>query len=264
MDVVVNSDCPFSPDPQCIIDGRAHYYQAIFKCLGYPNDQLPVAELLRSYHGLQGQWFVVSPVHWQATHNDAMLLACDSALNLNEDESRHLFDVFTRFAAEEGMQTYYHDAYTWMLRSDDKPIITASSPYQMLHQSLLPYLKAIDKTFFWQRFITEVQMLFHDQPTVNGVWIWGQGSLRAPSERLVLVNSQKTHAIAQILSTHTDYLNNTKLNKNALLLFDSLNQNELTSLQTQLNRYSVNWYWNNQAYSSKPRPWFLRLIKREI
>ncbi len=264
MDVVVNFDCQFSPDPQCIINGQFHYYQALFKCLGYSDGQLPVAELLRSYHGLKGQWFVVTPVHWQATHNDAMLLSCDSALNLNEDEARHFFGLFSRFAAEEGMQTYYHDAYTWMLQCDGKPMITASPPYQMLHQSLFPYLKSIDSTLFWQRFITEIQMLFHDQPIVNGVWIWGQGTLCAPSDRLLLVSSKKTQAIARILSTHTDDFSNAKLNKNALLLFDSLSQDELLLLQTQLSRYSVNWYWNNIAYSSKPRSWFLRLIQREI
>ena len=205
---------------------------------------------------------MATPIFWQATHNDAMLLACDSALNVTEDEARGLFEIVTNFAAGEGMRTHFHDAYTWLLQCDDKPPITANPPHRMLHQSLFPHLKTIDKTLFWQRFITEVQMLLNGQSKVNGVWIWGAGSLPLPSNRLILVNSQETHDLAQRLSTKTDYVKNTPPTQNALLLFDSLNQDEWMSLQTELSHYAVNWYWNNLAYSSKPKSWFSRLMKR--
>lgn len=262
MDVVINSDCSVSPDPKYLLSGYSSYYLNIFKCLHYADETIPLGAILSSNHGFQGQWLVVTPIFWQATHNDAMILACDSKLNLQEKEARALFDKFSDFVKESGMRAYFHDAYTWLLQCDGKPSIQSIPPHRLLHQSFFPYLKALDPSLFWQRFITEIQMLFIGQAKVNGIWIWGNGDRPDPVNRFILVNNSKTHAFARLLSQHVDYLTHEEPTKRALLLFDSLDKEEEALLLAKLSHFNVNWYWNNVAYCSRAKSWFSRWIKR--
>lgn len=133
-------------------------------------------------HQLEGQWQVVSPIHWQATHNDAMIIACGDMLQLSEAQSRQWFDVFAQFLNDGQTTLYYHDAYTWLIQKKAAPPLHAKPASLLLQQSLTPHLKALDSTGFWQRLITEVQMLFSQHALnaqqlegfpINGIWIWG-------------------------------------------------------------------------------------------
>lgn len=261
MDVVVNSDFVSKVPPS--IKPRHDYYQNVLIALGYSETQPPVADLLRLYHGLQGEWLVVSPIQWRATHNDAMLVACDVQLSLNEKEARRLFEVFSKFAKEEGMQTFFHDETTWLLQCDDKPSISALPVHAILHQSLFPHLKSLDCSSFWQRFITETQMLFCSQTpgvetAVNGVWIWGAGKLGAPCNRLVLVNQKQ--ALANLLSTQVETFSVEKMTKHAIVLFELNEPDEIEALKQATVNHYVQWYWNNLSYQSEPHSWFSRLI----
>lgn len=268
MNVVVNADYNFSKTDGKIINQQTSYYQNILTCFGYSETEPPVGDLLRAFHGLKGEWFVASPIRWQATHNDAMLVASDAQLNLNDQDALALFDVFTNYAGEKGFRTYFHDNYTWLIQGDDMPLISAIPVQGMIHQSLFPYLKALDKTSFWQQFITETQMLFNEPiPTrktkslVNGVWVWGAGSLRAPSAKKCLVNNKHDYALASLLSTQVNYFSVEHIAKNALLIFESgIKQNELEKLEHLLASYSVCWSWNNLQYTSLPTSWFARLF----
>jgi hypothetical protein len=263
MDVVVNSDF-VSKVPHPIIH-RHDYYQNVLIALGYSENQPPVADLLRLHHGLQGEWLVASPIQWKATHNDAMLIACDAQLSLNEKEGQRLFEIFSKFAEEEGMQTFFHNKTTWLLQCDDKPPISALPVQGILHQSLFPQLKSLDGSAFWQRFITETQMLFGSQmsggqTSVNGVWIWGAGKLGAPCNRLVLVNKMKNHALANLLSTHVENFSVEKITKHAIVLFELNEPDEIEALKQATVNYYVQWHWNNLRYQSEPHSWFSRLI----
>ncbi len=263
MDVVVHSDCPSSLKPKQLIKGHSHAYLNILTCLGYGENEYPVADWLRLYHQLEGRWLVVTPIHWQATHNDVMLMACDGALNCSDAQARAAFDVFSTFAAEEGMQVHYHDRYTWLLQCDDKPAITALPPDALIHQSMFAHIQQLDSTLSWQRFLTEVQMLFAQRIShssmINGVWIWGGGQLKAPSHRPIWVNHLNQFEMARLLSNKTQ-LGGREDTKNTLLWFDSLTLEEHEILSTQLKPYAVNWYWNNLAYHTKKSSWFTKIF----
>lgn len=132
-------------------------------------------------HNLEGSWQVVSPICWQATHNDAMIIACGDTLQLSEEQSRQWFDVLARFLNDGQTTLGYHDAYTWLMQHKTAPILNAKPASLLLQQSLTPHLQTLDSTGFWQRFLTEVQMLFSQQALsqerlgeypINGVWIW--------------------------------------------------------------------------------------------
>lgn len=271
MDVVVHSDCPSSLKPKQLIKGCCHAYLNLFMSLGYGENEYPVADWLRLYHGLDGNWLVVTPIHWQATHNDVMLMACDSALNCSDAQAREVFDVFSTFAAEEGMRVHYHDPYTWLLQCADKPPITASPPYALIHQSMFPHIQQLDSTLYWQRFMTEVQMLFAQRidnaSQINGVWIWGGGQLKAPSHRPIwvitgpILRHLNQFEMARLLSNKAQLSG--REGKNALLWFDSLSPEEHEQLSTQLKPYAVNWYWNNLAYHTKKSSWFTKIFSKD-
>ena len=54
--------------------------------------------------------------------------------------------------------------------------LNAKPVHHLLNKSLMPELAQLDKTMYWQKFITESQMFFASNPNqslVNGLWIWG-------------------------------------------------------------------------------------------
>ena len=172
-----------------------NYYHNILNCLGYPPNHPPVADLLRRYHKLEGQWLVASPIYWQATHNDAMIMACDDALDLLDDESRRWFVALSKFLVHDKVKLHYHDAYTWLIQFKESPPINTIPVHMLLQQSMMQQLQTLDSTLFWSRFITENQMFFSEHALnkaragrypINGVWIWGGGDLKARVTRTMV------------------------------------------------------------------------------
>jgi len=264
MDIIINHAGALKDHQP--IPALGNFYHQLFACLGYADEQFALADLLRQYHQLKGRWLMVSPIHWQATHNDAMIMAAGDELAWSVEESRQCFDVFSRFVHEDGMTALYHDKTTWLLRCDGKPEMNAVPVHGLLHQSLMKALQQLDSTLFWQRFLTETQMLFNTQPLnqslVNGVWIWGAGSLPAPVHKPIVVSSERLHQLASLLST--EVLNEKSISvypKNSILLFESLAEPEREALQSRVAKERVHWYWNNIAYTTKPPSLWSRLME---
>jgi len=265
MDVVINVETKSVPEGSQPIPNQGHFYHHILSCLGYPLDAPPVADLLRCYHGLQGDWLIASPIHWVATHNDAMIEASGEALQLSDTESRAWFEVMTEFLAHEHITTFYHDAYTWLIQPREHPNMIAKPVNSLRHQSMMPQLQLLDSSFFWQRLITEHQMLFSAHPlnkarldrhSINGIWIWGGGQLQPRGNRPIVCGDAEWVRLASHLSTrveycdfsHSDDHNRLRLTRNTLLLLNSVDQTVLQKLQ---HRWATTcWYWNNIAYKT--------------
>lgn len=272
MDIVINADLAAKPEGSTPIPHQENYYHTILTCLDYGGEDLPVADLLRRYHGLDGMWLIASPIHWQATHNDAMIVASGDALQLSEGESRLWFAALAEFMARDHIQLHYHDACTWLLRCDGQPPIASRAVHTLRHQSLMPEIQQLDTTLFWPRVITEAQMLFNAHPlnkartesySINGIWIWGDGRLHAPVQKPVVCQNDHLVKLATLLSTHTStYSSFASLSKNSVSLFSELTHDEHSMLQTRLQKETVRWYWNNIAYLSKPKNWLSRLKER--
>lgn len=272
MDIVINAEIASIPENNTEILTQGNFYHNLLSCLGYPNDAPPVADLLRKYHHLEGAWLIVSPIHWQATHNDAMIIASGNQLELSEQDSQLWFEAFKEFVSSENMRVYYHDAQTWLLQYDDKPLLTAKPVHLLHHKSMMPELQNLDKTLFWQRFITESQMFFsahalnttrRDLYPINGVWLWGNGELGSKIQRPLICEDRDLLVLADIVSTKVgDTHALPQATKNSVLLYAELNQNARLVLQKQLQKNTIHWYWNNLAYQSKPKSWISRLMKR--
>ena len=269
MDIVINHNTAHVPPHAESLPHQGNVYHHLLMCLGYPVDSPPLADLLRRYHGLIGQWFIASPIHWEATHKDAMIVACGDDLGLDDAQSRLWFSKLEAFAVEEQISLHYHDASTWLLQCPDKPPIHAKSPQSLLHQSMLEPLTSLDKTRYWQKFMTEIQMLFSmhssfDQKTytVNGLWIWGGGALEKKADTPLFCD-QASLKLAQCLSSNVNPdLTSHAITKNSVLWVDRLSEIERLDLERRFQNRTVRWYWNNRAYITQPKRWITRLMEK--
>ncbi len=263
MDIVVNADKKELPTESIKTGRQANYYQNILECLGYAPEHLPLANLLKLYHQLAGRWIIASPVHWEATHNDAMLIAAGNELKLSDEESRLWFTEVADFLKADGFTPVYHDAGTWLFNTDSKPEINSQSLPTLLHQSLMPVFSSLDNSFYWQRLITEMQMYLSAHPLnlkrpnlpVNGLWFWGEGICDLQSKAIISddpVLLSNGSAIESLAST-------TSFNKDQLIIINDPKQIELCRLAEKIKQYKVNWYWNNCSYSCQPTSWWSRL-----
>lgn len=273
MDIVINAEIESVPEGSLAIASRGNYYHHLLACLDYPDPYPPVADLLRRFHGLEGQCLIASPIHWQATHNDAMIVASGNDLQLSEPESRLWFAALAEFLAADNMQLYFHDATTWLLQCEGKPALIAKPVHSLLHQSMMPQLRNLDESLFWQRLITETQMFLSAHPLnqsgkgkqpINGIWIWGSGSLLEKKQKPCIASDKDSHALARLLSkeVHESHLT-APLTKDTVLLFSDLAPQDRLALQTRLEKYKLRWYWNNIAYETPAKRWFSRLIGRK-
>lgn len=265
MDVIVNAikdDVPVGSEP---LHGLGDYYANILVGLGYKSDHLPLAALLALYHQQPGHWLIATPIHWEATHNDAMIVAAGQALELTENESRRWFTEVAQFLHADHFQPVFHDAQTWLFNLDNKPKITSHSIQSVLHQSIMPLLNALDKTLYWQRLITELQMYLSTHPlnkeresklAINGVWFWGEGELTIPHQRPFATDDETLLKLGSYISPLTPSIT---LQKDHILVINDVKQIEFCHLDDKMRKNKIHWYWNNMAYSMPVGHWWSRL-----
>ena len=269
MNIILNTTLDHIPDGFEPIPHQGNYYHNILSSLGYPDDRPPLADLLRRYHGLEGTWLVASPIHWQATHNDAMIIASGDDLQLSEDDGRRWFDVFQAWMSLENIPVFYHDVNTWLIQCDDKPALDTKPVYVLHDQSLISELRQLDSTFYWQRLITESQMLLSEHtlnkvrdslPAINGVWCWGGGELDHKEEDIFVFSDEPSMALAHILSPNVG-LATLACPENSLVLLHQLIPNELSLVKKQPTKQNIQWYWNNLACTRiKKKNWLSRIL----
>ena len=266
VDVVICASKECAPDGITPTFRVRQGYQELLETLGYGLHDAPVACLLQQYHGLSGSWMVASPMHWEATHRDAMVRCVDAALQLDTQESRALCLAFAAFMAEEQMKVYFHDATTWLLQSVHYPAPEGLPPaHVLLNCSMRPALHALEQTPFWLRFLTESQMYFSAQSsTVNGLWVWGGSPLIAPVARPLVVCSDDRwlNAARHVSNKARSYDYKGKIEQGSVYFVpDSAWLND-TDLADALRDQRVRWHWNNMTYISPPRNWLSRLWRR--
>ncbi|KTD23453.1 Uncharacterized protein conserved in bacteria [Legionella lansingensis] len=270
MQIVVNGETQ-APAGSKQLASHGGYYPNALTCLGCEATNPPLADVLRLFHQLDGQWLIASPVHWEATHNDAMIVAADADLHLDKEESHLWFARVAEFLKASDIECFYHDACTWLLKLDGKPGITSKSVYSILHQSIMPTLNALDKTLFWQRLLTELQMYLsscplnmerENKPTINGLWLWGEGEFYPKTQQTILTDDEVFLNLAGELGQFERISSFSILEKDNLILIKYPNHIDLSALQQTVQKNKVNWYWNNLGYSQQPRRWWSRLWRK--
>ncbi|MGL5741618.1 MAG: hypothetical protein ACRCXC_03220 [Legionella sp.] len=251
MHIIIDSDCDVVPSEAKPFVSEGNALLNLLLSLNYDRNDPPYADLLRSCHNLNGEWLIFSPVQWEATHNDAMIFALGSGLQLQEDIVKSWFNVFSEYWAEEGISLHYHDPVTWLMSHDKKYPLNAKPVSRLLNQSLMPELAQLDTTMYWQKFITECQMLFASKPNsspMNGVWIWGGAKLKEKMSITICTDAHYMPLAKMCSNNVTLYSHATPLKDQHILLlteFSMLSEHH----QEELKKMPVHWYWNNTAYT---------------
>ena len=218
--------------------------------LEYPISSPPLAALLKAYHQLEGEWVIASPIHWEATHNDAQIVAFGETLDVQEYD----FQSYAQYLSEAGHTLFYHSPTIWLLRVDGAPPLHAKSVYQLLGKPLMPELLQLDYSMYWQKYITESQMFFAakmQDRAINGVWLWGNAPL-SPKTTAICADATCYPLAQHAQAPVTLYTPELSLKRFPILLIkdlDSLSEAHKKQLKGMHSAY----YWNNMAYiNSKP------------
>lgn len=138
-----------------------------------------------------GWWLRADPVHLRPDTRGVFLVDA-RALAIKPVEAAALAAAFDQTFATDGLQLHVPCPDRWYLRLPDDPGLRT---YPLLDaigcdiNPLLPYGSNIRR---WHALLTEAQMLFHghpvnrarderNQPMINGLWLWGGGSLPVAS-----------------------------------------------------------------------------------
>jgi len=265
MDIVINADCERASSNSTLLSSQGDFYLNVLVNLGFPPTYPPLADLLMRFKQLEGEWLIVSPIHWQATHNDAMIVSFGTDLCLSDAKARIWFAEISQFLQQDGMTLIYHNPYMWLVRVDGKPSIHSPSVTSMHHQSMMPALAAMDSTLYWQRLNTELQMFMSSHPlnsakdnhfAMNGVWFWGGGNLDEITPKPWMSDDP-------LLLSHLNNgvpldLQAPLKNGQQTIIISNFNPELLPILQALNKKQAINWYWNNLAYHTKRRRWWQR------
>lgn len=131
----------------------------------------------------QGHWFILQPAHVQISRTH-MLLTDLRSLQLNEADSRGLYELARPYFEEVGKTLLHGAPGLWFLRADDWAGLSTASPDATTTQSMTDWLPEGDHARDFRRLQNEVQMLWHEHPVnearqarglqpINACWLWG-------------------------------------------------------------------------------------------
>lgn len=266
MNVLINSECSIVPEGAKLLTSEGNILLNFLFALGYNPSDPPYGDLLKTYYKLEGEWVILSLVHWEATHNDAMIVSLNNELQLQEPGAKSWFHLFSEYLAEEGNVLHYHDNETWLLSNNQQHPLNAKPVHHLLNRSLMPEIMQLSKTMYWQKFLTESQMLFASKPNrslINGLWVWGNAKLKKLKPISICADEQ-FFSLAQICSPKVTLYNPLLKLKNyqiILLTEFSILSNEH---QEELKKLPLDWFWNNVAYRINSGSWYSCLWRKLI
>ncbi len=141
------------------------------------SNQMGFAKAYAMECGLEeGEWLLVSPVYFHTTHRDVLMITDGFSKALDD-----YYQIFSEFISADGWVLHRALPHLWLIKARNMPKLDSSPLFNIVHQSLKPFLDAWPKE--WKTWFTEIQMLFESQKIkeVNGVWVWGAGEYQYPS-----------------------------------------------------------------------------------
>lgn len=226
---------------KCISITRPLYYNYLTS-LGYSSYEMPYGNTLAALIDLPGEWFVLSPINWHASHNDAYISSCTS-------DSKKSFQKVAAFLEQDGFKLHYYNKDIWLCsKNKAKPSFRAKAIYDISAQSMMPQLAELDISGYWQRVLTEIQMLLIDNE-LNGVWCWGDGVIKKGVKAFRV--SPKYYKLAQLFSSNVKTVTSDIA---ANFLLDDVAEIEVSALK-KLSRRTRSWVWNDAHCEKKGLLW---------
>lgn len=230
----------------------------------------PLADLLRQYHRLEdgGHWLILSPIHWQVTHHDAMIVEYGNFAQLTEARSKIWFAEVSEFLAQDNMTLFFHSPDYWLVHTVDKPLLKSPNLPFIQHRSLMPMLAELDGTMYWQRLFTELQMFLSTHPLnmapdlktpINGLWFWGGGMMQNAATisqfkpRQLFTDSP---IIQQVFAESLSLERFSEAHHDAVIAVQQPTPDLIAQLEQFTKKITCNWFWNNLAYPLKRAPWY--------
>lgn len=134
------------------------------------------------------------PVHLRADRSRLVLFE-GAQLQIAGDELEALADTFNRHYAADGLRLEFTASGHGYLHLPRQPDVRTTPLARARGRDIDALLPGGGEGRAWQRFLNEVQMLFHDHPVnrgreahgrvpINSVWLWGGGPapVAAPSD----------------------------------------------------------------------------------
>ncbi|KAF1035542.1 MAG: hypothetical protein GAK35_04193 [Herbaspirillum frisingense] len=139
-----------------------------------------------------GQWFVLHPAHIHVAR-DHLVLTDVGQLQLDEAQSKKLFDAALPLFTEIGHDLVYGDARTWFIRADAWAGLRTSTPAAASGRNVDIWMPEGPGELAWRKLQNEVQMQWFSeslneeremrgQKAINSVWIWGGADAAAVSQ----------------------------------------------------------------------------------
>ena len=126
-------------------------------------------------------------IHADPVYMDHAVMFDAHALDISEEESAQLVELFNAHFAEDGLALVRAARDQWFMRLHRTGIETTHIA-ATVGRNVNPHMPRGDDASFWRALLNETQMLFHRSetnarresrglPPVNSLWLWGEGGL---------------------------------------------------------------------------------------
>ncbi|MFO7593295.1 MAG: hypothetical protein R6X15_04520 [Pseudomonadota bacterium] len=152
--------------------------------------ELPVAPLSAHGDGLEvsdGWWLHADPVHMVADR-DQLYLSASEILEVTQSEADSVVAELNHLYQDEGWKFAAPSPQRWYLRLPQALAMHTIPTQAAMGRPVGEVLPQGDDALYWQRVMTEIQMVLHTSPIndrrseaglleLNSLWFWGGGEL---------------------------------------------------------------------------------------
>ena len=169
------------------------YYRqllALSKINWIGSESAPIAPIARL--GDRGEpdshyWVAATPAHF-AAEGDKIVLYGGGDIKLDDEEAQNFVTEFNSVYGGDGWFLEARTPLRWYLRSPQHTQVQLADYDTVVGNSISDHLPQGADAKSWLSLFNEIQMLFHGSelnqhrqmkglPTINGVWLWGNGLL---------------------------------------------------------------------------------------
>lgn len=146
--------------------------------LQWPGNTIPVAALAAAMHGMpahEGAWMVAEITQLQADMSTVYCMG-NHQVTFDDVATAAHFERLKPYLEADGIFLQVINRLQAILQHNQAN--TTTVPHSQVAGKNIAQKLPNDK--YWQRLMTEVQMLWHDTPEANGVWFWGEGAYSVP------------------------------------------------------------------------------------
>lgn len=191
------------------------YRQYLFKCFELPaKAYAAVIALTYQLPAEQGYWLQLTPVQLMPDMAGVYMLGHDH-LTITAEEAQQINADITPLLEHESWQLFPVAADCYLLNLTTAPEITTTPPDEIIGKEIGPFLISGHARHDWLRLQDEIQMQLQalnfnilrqleGRALVNGIWIWGEGSLPMPANNqwdVVYSDNRLAQGLAELTQT---------------------------------------------------------------